>query len=181
MRSRAITVLIGDDWYIHGGLSNSTENNNEIWCFNFNKLEWKQIKPKSKLQPPNLDSHAGILYKNEKGHNIWVIFGGFVGGKYSEYWNQIIEFNFSTLEWSVPYTDKIVFKAEKAPAPRGGHAMSLYKDDIYVFGGTDGEVKFSDLWKYSLSQKCWSHIKSDNGPTVLFSIFLNFSLEMGTL
>jgi hypothetical protein len=160
---------VGDKWYLCGGSKNATENTNDLWCFDFSKMNWTHIIPKSKCMPPSLDSHTGCLYIDEKGNQKIIVFGGFVGGQYGEPWNQVIEFNLSSEEWIPHYKEPLQLNSGSGPAPRCGHTAVVLKNDMYVFGGTDGDIKFNDLWKYDLKQKTWSQLKFENAPAVMFT------------
>jgi len=165
-RCRAASVLVGDKWYLFGGLQNSTENTNDIWCFDLKNSKWIKIIPKSKAVPPPLDSHSACHYVDEKGNQFVVIFGGFVGANFGEPWNQVIMFNLATEEWTLPYKDHIILNSGSGPNPRSGHGAIIHKHDMYIFGGTDGDVKYNDLWKYDLRTHQWTQIKAENPPAV---------------
>jgi hypothetical protein len=36
--------------------------------------------------------------------------------------------------------------------------MVAYKDALYIFGGSNGEVTLNDFWKFSLSNKKWEKV-----------------------
>ena len=41
-------------------------------------------------------------------------------------------------------------KSDVIPAPRHVHTLSLWNDNLYVYGGFGGRVNYHDLYRYSL-------------------------------
>lgn len=165
-----MSVCDDDKWYLFGGTTNATENTSNLWCFDFIKGEWALIKPSSAPYAPPLDSHSGGLYKSQ-GKTYIVCFGGFVGDSYGEYWNQVIKYDIAAKKWILPYKDSIQISNPAGPSPMSGHSASIYDGNMFVFGGTNGEVRFNDIWKYDLNQETWQKIKTKIYPPVIFFMF----------
>jgi len=172
--SRAASVLVENKWYIFGGAINTCENTNNLWCFNFDKMVWHLIKPKTKVLPPCIDSHSICHYK-ANGIDYLVIFGGFIGEQYGECWNQVIKYDITNGKWLLPYKeDNLILASQSGPCPRSGHGAVIKGDFLYIFGGTDGEARYNDLWKYDLRNNHWTQIKTGNPPAVrLYNFHLN--------
>ncbi|CAF9936083.1 Negative regulator of mitotic exit [Imshaugia aleurites] len=47
------------------------------------------------------------------------------------------------------------------PLARANHTMVSWDDKLYLFGGTDGELWFSDLWQYS-SSNGWTQLRGSS-------------------
>lgn len=175
------TVLDGDKWYLFGGTTKATFNNANLWCFNFSKSEWSLVKPITGVVPPPLDSHSACLYKDPQGKSYIVVFGGFVGSTYGEYWNQIMMFDIENKKWILPFSKEegIQFVDPNGPSPRCGHSATIHNNNLYVFGGTNGELRFNDIWVYDLVNKSWKQIKPKENPPVIFFLcfFVIFSLK----
>lgn len=45
-----------------------------------------------------------------------------------------------------------------APRPfrRSGHSCVVYKDQLIVFGGTDGQYHYNDIWTFDTRTHTWS-------------------------
>ena len=166
--SRMMSVLDDDKWYLFGGTSSAVQNLSTLWCFDFIELEWSQLKSTNNLSPPPLDSHAGCIYAKNANEKYIVSFGGFVGGSYGEYWNQIVKYDINKKQWILPYNNikSIDFVNPSAPSPRCGHSVSLHKDNMYVFAGTNGEYRFNDLWICDLTAESWKKINPKESPPV---------------
>jgi len=165
------SVLIDDKWYLFGGTISAIENSSNMWCFDFTKEEWSLIRPSNNVTLPTLDSHTSCVYKDKQGKNYIITFGGFIGGEFGEYWNQILVFDVENKKWKVPYTeeDGIQVQDPKAPSIRCGHSATIYNDKMYVFGGTNGEVRYNDMWIYDLINESWETIKLKENPPVRYS------------
>lgn len=163
-----MSVLDDNKWYLFGGTASAIQNSSNLWCFDFVKLEWSQIKSVNNVSPPPLDSQAGCIYTKDSDEKYIVSFGGFVGGSYGEYWNQIVKFDINKRQWILPYDniDSIEFVNPSGPSPRCGHSVSVYKNSMYVFGGTNGEYRFNDLWLCDLGRETWQKINTKENPPV---------------
>ena len=77
-------------------------------------------------------------------------------------------FSYTSNEWTMLNDGKGV-----APSPRYGHVVCIHGDNMYYFGGDDGDhVKsptnyrshhFNDLWKFDLNAKTWSQVTPTGG------------------
>ncbi len=78
-------------------------------------------------------------------------------------------FSYTSNEWTMLNDGKGV-----APSPRYGHVVCVHDDNMYFFGGDDGDHvrspsnyrsnHFNDLWKFDLKAKTWSQVTpSDSG------------------
>lgn len=45
------------------------------------------------------------------------------------------------------------------PLCRTGHACISYGDQLYVFGGTDGQYHYNDTWCFDPPTRVWSELK----------------------
>lgn len=130
---------------IFGGTDNATESAN-TYILDLTSKEWT-VKPPDGLDlPPPIDSHSAVAHER-----FMVIFGGFVGGSRS---NQVFVLDLGSMTWSAPQV------SGRLPAPRSGHTAVAYQGNMYVYGGSgDDGVKFSDLWKLSLTTYQWENVE----------------------
>ena len=113
--------------------------------------------------PFSLDSHNVVLYENSETKNQeMIVFGGFIGGDIAKYSRSIIYYDFEKKTWSYYYLQqRNKNKKENNRArlkKRSNAAISLFKDKLYVFGGTNGKIKFRDIWKFDLKNRSWFEI-----------------------
>lgn len=43
----------------------------------------------------------------------------------------------------------------ESPSKRAGAGVAIMKDKLYVFGGSNVETKFNDLWEFDLKELRW--------------------------
>ena len=159
-------VVYNDRAYVFGGQKHATENSSELWFFDLLATRWNLIdNKKGSLAPPSVDSHTCSLLIEEDGSAALVVFGGFLG-HVGEYTNKVLRFDLTLEKWSILFDnpDQIL----DAPFPRGGHGSAIQNQNLYIFGGTDGDLKYNDLWKFDISKKVWNEIKIENCPDVIF-------------
>lgn len=92
--------------------------------------------------------HSMTPYKNRI-----IIFGGHGGIDYNRTaFNDIYELDLDTFEWRKPKTKGT------PPEPRGGHVASLLanKDKMFVVGGWNFILQFSNLFIYDIESETWS-------------------------
>ncbi|CEM25889.1 unnamed protein product [Vitrella brassicaformis CCMP3155] len=49
--------------------------------------------------------------------------------------------------------------------PRSGHAVVLYEDVLYLFGGTDKTARQNDLYAFNIENSLWQLVADDSGPS----------------
>lgn len=71
-------------------------------------------------------------------------YGGFYqpGG----YTSNILAYDLTKGDWSFLYEDSNV----PAPAKRAAASLAILGSNLYMFGGTNVQVRFSDFWKFDL-------------------------------
>lgn len=145
---RHSAIVKNDQMYIFGGTDGSQEFNRTL-VIDLKTSRTRQIVPDNKTCPPPLDSHTACLY--EDGTAAWmIVFGGFAVGERS---NTVYSLNLSSEKWKQAHTSK-------GPEGRSNHSAVIYKDHMYIFGGTSDEgEKLSDLWKLDLRTYAWEELK----------------------
>lgn len=170
---RSACVLWKDEVFIFGGQKNATESTADLVSYHMKKGDWETITPRGTLTCPPLDSHTMNLWTNAQDEVKIVIFGGFLGGSAGKYSNDLYTFDLSQRLWScctddlkeegLPATKRRKGKS-KRPAERAGHASTIYKDYLFVFGGFNDEVgKMNDLWVVDLTKPSEWHLIEGSG------------------
>ncbi|CAG8752875.1 16590_t:CDS:10, partial [Gigaspora margarita] len=155
-RSGHTHIIVGHNMIVFGGLLKyPTESPNDfIYILNTVTKQW------SKLSIPEK-----TFLTQRHGHSATVI-GTFMyifGGQNSKgiYLNDLIVFDLATME-SQNLCWKFISPSNYAPPGRAGHIACVYKDNIYIFGGTDGIRCYNDLWCYDTQNNSWSEISSND-------------------
>lgn len=82
------------------------------------------------------------------------IYGGYIADK-ATYMKNIYCLNLEKMEW------KLVYEAGRDgldPEPRSSSAMVVFRDALWVFGGSNGVRTISDMWKFDLKVGKWSKV-----------------------
>lgn len=144
---RHSAILKNDLMYVFGG-SNGTVEFNQTIVFDLKNLSSRVIQPDNNLTPPELDSHSACLY--EDGTAAWmVVFGGYAAGERS---SNVYTLNLASEKWKQAQTSK-------GPEGRSNHTAVIFKDHMYVFGGTNDEgEKLRDFWKLDMRTYHWEEV-----------------------
>ncbi|RUS29259.1 hypothetical protein BC938DRAFT_480867 [Jimgerdemannia flammicorona] len=166
-------VALGNDIYLFGGIAkgqprrdlfiiesifggeprNPDEKCDEnLYVLNINTKQWARPQIDGNL-PHGRFGHSAVIF----GSRMY-IFGGQVDGHYL---NDLIAFDVTTLESSAPRWEFIV-AGNEGPFGRTGHISAYHGGKIYVFGGTDGEAFYNDIWAYDIQYNAWSQIQATN-------------------
>ncbi|KAM3138304.1 hypothetical protein pb186bvf_009580 [Paramecium bursaria] len=130
-RSGAVACAYDDYFYFFGGYTwKQGDYFNDLFRFNPNGNIWEKLNCIN--PPPARVDHSFINYKN-----IGYLFGGSDGFNRS---NDLYEINFHTLEWKQ-------INCPLKPSNRSGHT-SIFTNQLYIFGGWDGDKTLNDLWVY---------------------------------
>ncbi|KAJ6230492.1 kelch repeat domain [Anaeramoeba flamelloides] len=111
------------------------------------ETRWIQKKTIGKIPPP-INWSQGCIYNDS-----FYMFGGKEEGLDEDILNdKLYLLEIKKWKWS------IVKKNENnLPCARFGHSMSIIDDSIYLFGGTNGKMRFDDLHLYLISDNIWKN------------------------
>jgi Kelch motif len=140
--SRHTAVVAENNMYVYGG-TNTNVQYNTMYILDLEKMIWKKIESISDNDPPKMDSHSCVVYKS-----LLIFFGGYVNGYRS---NRVTLFNYNTSAWD--------YKAVSGPCARSNHSATVFRTDMYVFGGFDEDHStLNDFWTLNLKRWTWSNI-----------------------
>jgi len=129
--------------YMFGGCVESTDTliyTQELWCLNVETKEWKLIEMNDEKKKPSARNfHSCVKYGD-----CMLIFGGKSNGFMNDLW----QFNFTNMEWTLIETKN------KNISARYGHTCVLFKNELIVFGGYDNNG-FSTNDLFSLNLETW--------------------------
>ena len=106
----------------------------------------KNLLDKSDV-PQNLMSHT-LTFCGK----VMVLFGGTDGAKASQF---VFIYDILTNNWSSPFKS---FNSN-SPAPRFSHfAIFDPPEEVYIYGGTDGNTVFGDIWIFNIRTISWKKV-----------------------
>eukprot|EP01080_Neovahlkampfia_damariscottae_P008508 gene8508-332_t len=113
--------------YLFAGASTFFRDHDEIWEYNFDKKEWKELKPKGKRPSPR-QFHSTCLYDDNM-----VIYGGYFSREIAL--NDLHLYSITKNEWNtIPFDQQIGVP----PEPITDHVIFCDETHLYVFGGAIG-------------------------------------------
>jgi N-acetylneuraminic acid mutarotase len=125
--------MVGSKLIIYGG-SDGGECFNDVWVFDVDAPQWKQVPIPITFRRL---SHTSTIV----GSYLFVI-GGHDGNEYS---NDVLLLNLVTMTWD----RRKVYGLP--PTGRGYHGTVLYDSRLLVIGGFDGSEVFGDVWILELA------------------------------
>ena len=178
------TDATGDLW-LYGG-RNGAGSLNDLWRYNIASNEWTWMGGTGQTAVAPVYGLLGVAQagNNPGGRNectsAWVddagnlwLFGGFAADL-GLFYNDVWKYNISSGLWtwvngsSTPgstgnYGSQGVPSASNEPSARATYIN--WKDqagNFYIFGGFDGSLSVSDVWKYSSVNNLWTWVAGDN-------------------
>lgn len=115
---------------------------------------WSRASPAGPKPPGRYGHTLNIL-----GSKLY-IFGGQVEGYF---FNDLVAFDLNSLQspgnrWEIMIPDRGANGRVAVPPPRTNHSVVTWQDKLYLFGGTDGNSWFNDVWTYDPSTNAWSEL-----------------------
>jgi hypothetical protein len=69
-----------------------------------------------------------------------------------------LAYDFSSQLWSLLFDDKLNIKNQSFPQARANSGVTISGNQLYVFGGTDGDNRFDDFWNFNLEKLTWTKL-----------------------
>ena len=109
---------------------------------------WKQLKPKTEVEPLKVVRHIGFTYKDE----LFIQAGTTLKENLTLEPTDVLKiFNFKTNKWRLNYD-------VCNPKKRTGHSFVKFNNKIFIFGGTTGSrVYLNDLLEFDLETCLFSN------------------------
>ncbi|CDO72998.1 hypothetical protein BN946_scf185007.g52 [Trametes cinnabarina] len=134
-RTGHTVTMIGPRIYVFGGEAYS-DYFDDIWCFDL----------ATRAYPPSAQSHSPRRY--------------YCGPSKISLTAVLISTISSALLCTVisKPTWELLDPPKGAPRPsrRSGHSCVAYKDQLIIFGGTDGKYHYNDIWAFDTRTRTWS-------------------------
>ena len=97
--------------------------------------------------------HGVVLYENQM-----YLFGGSGNNSNPRSWEAIYIMNCETFEWervcpSDPFKGNI-------PEPRDSHSATRIGNNMYIFGGSNGNAPFNDMFAFNFTFRSWNKVNA---------------------
>eukprot|EP01101_Sappina_pedata_P010869 TRINITY_DN6969_c0_g1_i1.p1 TRINITY_DN6969_c0_g1~~TRINITY_DN6969_c0_g1_i1.p1 ORF type:complete len:436 (+),score=64.05 TRINITY_DN6969_c0_g1_i1:23-1309(+) len=144
VRSAHSSVMYNGDMYIFGGW-NSQETYGDFYCFNFDAKQWREIPTLG--APSKRRMHTSVVYKDSM-----FVFGGYDDDTPAEAFNDVYKYNFLEDRWT-----KMECKGQ-VPRGRSRATAVVWRNEMFVLGGTDRKTTFLDFYSLNLDTLVWRKI-----------------------
>lgn len=146
------TAIVHDDhMYIFGGFVNG-DRTNDVYRFNFKASEWCGVAT-GDLKPCSRAGHSAVVVSGANVEHMY-IFGG--KDNNDKMLNDMWRLNLSTHTW-----EKVNYDETAASTPRGrqGHSMSVYRNQVIVFGGLyEITRELNDFHIFNIENNEWKRL-----------------------
>ncbi|KAK5091418.1 Negative regulator of mitotic exit [Lithohypha guttulata] len=149
------SLLVGNAFIVFGGDTQQEDTDvldDTLYLLNTTSRQWSRASPPG-TRPAGRYGHT----LNILGSKIY-IFGGQVEGSF---YNDLIAFDLNALQNPSNHWEFLIPNTSAQPNPnvppaRTNHTMISHNDMLYLFGGTDGQQWFNDVWTYDPKTNKWS-------------------------
>ena len=148
-------------WYF-GGHHSPNARLNDTWYFVVKEMGWQRVgtdADKTENQestigaPAPRANTAACLYEDKV-----YLFGGHGGHNFLRTsFNDLYTFDLETDTWA-----KIEYK-NNGPEGRGGHSIFASDEKIYIYGGWNSEMQFTNIFIFDLEKLEWNDSDVSNG------------------
>ncbi|KAF2757426.1 hypothetical protein EJ05DRAFT_389232 [Pseudovirgaria hyperparasitica] len=153
------SLLVGNAFIVFGGDTKMDEGDqldDNLYLLNTSTKHWSKAVP-SGNRPTGRYGHT----LNLLGSRIF-IFGGQVEGFF---FNDLVAFDLNALQSTNSTWETLIPNSGDEPLPQGlsppartNHTIITYNDKLYLFGGTDGNTWFNDVWTYDPRVNAWTEL-----------------------
>jgi len=147
-RSAHSAVVYKNEMYMFGGWDGHISHG-DFYKLNMDTLVWSIVDSKG-VPPCSRRMHSAVVLGDAM-----YLFGGFEEDHEPEYFYLLHEFNFVTKEWS------LVDCKGTPPSGRSRMSVSVYENKLYVLGGWNRQIYFSDLYEFDFGSDTWTAIPSN--------------------
>ncbi|KAI7870788.1 hypothetical protein BDF14DRAFT_1769756 [Spinellus fusiger] len=148
-RSYPILVTIGSFILMYGGEPTGTDDrwDPNFYIFNQSSRQWVRVQMEGAL-PTERSGHSAFAT-----NGVVYIWGGQRSGRYL---NDLLAFN--TSHYPANPRWEFLTALNAGPSGRAGHVSVIYDNKFYIFGGTDGDHLYNDIWCFDFQTQLWAPV-----------------------
>lgn len=141
-----IMLVFGGDTKIN----EDDQQDDGLYVLDLRTQEWTQVPVLA--GPSGRYGHAACMLGG-----YFYVHGGHVDGRnLDDLWS----FDIRQLgQGSGPYKWERVSYTNPAPLARTGHTLVPYRNQLYLFGGTDGDYHYNDSWSLDIASGVWTELE----------------------
>lgn len=146
------SLTLGNAFIVFGGdtkIEETDELDDNLYLLNTTSLKWTVAAPNGR-RPSGRYGHTistigSVLY----------VFGGQLD---DFFFDDLISYDLTTLQSPDSHWN-FIKPNSPSPPPRTNHTVITYQDKLYLFGGTDGKLWYSDTWVFDPTDNTWTALE----------------------
>lgn len=146
------SLTLGNAFIVFGGdtkIEETDELDDNLYLLNTTSLKWTVAAPSGR-RPSGRYGHTistigSVLY----------VFGGQLD---DFFFDDLISYDLTTLQSPDSHWN-FIKPNSSSPPPRTNHTIITYQDKLYLFGGTDGKLWYSDTWVFDPTDNTWTALE----------------------
>ncbi|PKI85561.1 Kel2p [Malassezia vespertilionis] len=147
-------VLVSNVFILWGGdtkIRAEDKQDDALYLLNLNNREWTRVLAGAINGAGPIGRYGHTL--SVIGSNLFV-FGGQVE---STFFDELWRFDLNSLKTTPTW--ELVQTNGNTPPRRTGHSSIVYRNRLYIFGGTDSNFHYNDTWCFDLVTYTWTELK----------------------
>ncbi len=168
------TTAVGKKLVIFGG-GDGPAYYSDVWVLDTVNFRWSKPSVGAGAGPSKRRAHTACLYRN----GIYIFGGGDGVRALNDVWRlDVSELSAGKVSWKLISGDAATTapapppksssskgtskhpNRDLRPKPRGYHTANIAGSKLIVFGGSDGDSCFSDVWLFDIATKIWTPINT---------------------
>ncbi|KAJ3031246.1 UNVERIFIED_CONTAM: hypothetical protein HDU68_005585 [Siphonaria sp. JEL0065] len=150
-------ITNNNKFLVYGGQGASGGYSSDLYLFDVDTTQWKNVKPTGSARPPSLSNHAAGFSNTTQE---LVIFGG--STSVSTLNQDIWKFNYLQNSWQQ-------IANNNGPGFRTAQAYAFVNDFLYVWGGQDASRNIlGDFWRFNVVLNAWDKLPLTGSPEAAF-------------
>uniref|UniRef100_A0A060T8I2 ARAD1C37268p n=1 Tax=Blastobotrys adeninivorans TaxID=409370 RepID=A0A060T8I2_BLAAD len=146
------SLTLGNAYIVFGGdtkIEETDELDDNLYLLNTSTFKWTVTTPVGK-RPSGRYGHSISTI----GSKVYIF-----GGQLDDYFfDDLVAYDLTTLrnpdsKW------EFIQPNSSSPPPRTNHTIISHQDKLYLFGGTDGKLWYSDTWCYDPQENTWTMLE----------------------
>lgn len=144
-----VLIVWGGDTKTDASSRGNEPHDDGLYLLNLVSRDWTRVTVHGQA-PIGRYGHAVSIV----GTTFFVV-GGQVDGLFL---NDLWAFDLNTLRTRATW-ELFEPASQERPAPRTGHICVPYQDRLIIFGGTDGQYHYNDIWSFDLKARKWAELQ----------------------
>ncbi|KAH3676393.1 hypothetical protein WICMUC_002024 [Wickerhamomyces mucosus] len=153
------STLCGNAYVIFGGDTVTNQEggiDNDLYLFNMNSHTWTIPNPIGRKPSGRYGHKIGIIAITNYDSKVYLY-----GGQLDDViFDDLVMFNLSSFRRPDVHWEWITPKGDVRPPKLTNHTMDVYDNRLFIFGGSNKDQLFNDVWRFDPVTDLWELIKT---------------------